>query len=264
MSNNSQGWFSRIIDSSSSKWDRNLCVFDNQQLKLKRDLIASALALLVYEFLLTFDDEVELIWMWVSPSLVHFLRFRRIRLVAIQEAGQVCHQVVVSFDALLWVDITNVRFSILVYTLSGSMNIVLQRQPPLINAYRLHSSSYVALLQIMVYVAPCLCPDHACCRGDDVNLARSVAVTISMSICYADTHCLLEVYALYNRNRRIAIVLALLVCAELAVSGVNSYINIPKLQFNDVCLTQLAFLPVIQFGFVPEFIPKNQQFNLGH
>lgn len=50
--------------------------------------------------------------------------------------------------------------------------------------------------------------------------------------------------------------LGLLVFTEVTVSSINSYINVPKLQFDDVCLTQLAFLPVIQFGFVFEFIPK--------
>jgi hypothetical protein len=62
-----------------------------------------------------------------------------------------------------------------------------------------------------------------------------------------------EVYALYNRSKRIAIVLVSLVVAEVSVSSVNSYINLPKLQFNSACLTQLALRPVIQFGFVIPF-----------
>ncbi|KIM76956.1 hypothetical protein PILCRDRAFT_12476 [Piloderma croceum F 1598] len=49
--NDSQGWFSRIIDSSS----------------------ISALALLVYEILLTFDDEVELIWTKPGSSFIKWL-----------------------------------------------------------------------------------------------------------------------------------------------------------------------------------------------
>lgn len=144
-------------------------------------MIVSALALLVYEFLLTFDDEVELIWTCVGPSLIHFIRFRRIRIAAVQEAGQFFYQMVVSFDALLWVGVTNVSFSILVYTIGTNGYYNRQREPSPIIAYSFHNSSYVALLQTMVYMAPCFCPDHACCRGDDVNLARSAAVVMSMS-----------------------------------------------------------------------------------
>lgn len=59
-----------------------------------------------------------------------------------------------------------------------------------------------------------------------------------------------EVYALYNRNKRIAVTLALFVCCEVTVSAINCIINIPKMHFSPACLTVLSLRPVIQFGYV--------------
>lgn len=70
----------------------------------------------------------------------------------------------------------------------------------------------------------------------------------SMSSFWLNYH--LEVYALYNRSQRIAILLGSLIVAEVSTSTVNSYSNLPKMQFDSVCLTKLALLPVIQYGCV--------------
>jgi hypothetical protein len=153
---------------------------------------------------------------------------------------------VVLYNAIFWPDGTNVRITIS-YSGSPPKYNELQRQSLPLNASRFDDPCCDGLLQNVVHMASCRCSDHALFCRDDFNPPRSVAKLLHIVLLIKFP---LTVYALYNRNQRIALALVSLVVAEISVCAVNSYINIPKLQFDSACLTRLALRPVIQFGSV--------------
>lgn len=98
--------YSRIVGTSSSMY--NLMAF---KIKILTEQLAGALALLVYEYFLTLDDEVELIWPYVNYSTIRGRADRE----SIQETKSFVSQVVVFIYEIFRGGIANVSVRFIPY-----------------------------------------------------------------------------------------------------------------------------------------------------
>ena len=146
----------------------NLMAF---KIKILTEQLAGALALLVYEYFLTLDDEVELIWPYVNYSTIH----GRADGESIQETKSFVSQVVVFIYEIFRGGIANVSVRFVPYI---PMFMVLRyRQSATIETCSLNSARHASLLSTLVYVAFSRMSNHAYCCRSNIDYARSVFLT---------------------------------------------------------------------------------------